>query len=48
MTRGAVRAEIDLILARVWEDTDPRLERRLKRRGGFRRLCPVCSPVCRV
>lgn len=42
MTRGAVRAGVELILARVWEDADPGLERRLKRRGGFRRLCPVC------
>lgn len=43
MTRGATRRSIELILARVWEDAAPGLERALKRRGRFRRLCPVCA-----
>lgn len=43
ITRGAIRAGAELLLARVWEGADSGLERRLKRRGGYRRLCPVCG-----
>lgn len=40
--RQAVRAGITLLLARVWVDAPRCEEQRLKNRGGFRRLCPVC------
>ncbi|WP_201365820.1 hypothetical protein [Dictyobacter formicarum] len=34
-------------LARVWEDGDRALERRLKRQKAGPRLCPLCHPhVC--
>lgn len=45
ITRGAVRVGAELVLARVWEDADSGLERRLKRRGAHRRLCPVCMEL---
>lgn len=45
ITRGAVRAGAELVLARVWEDADSGLEYRLKRRGAYRRLCPVCMEL---
>ena len=31
-------------LARVWEDGDRALERRLKQRKSGPRLCPICNP----
>lgn len=35
------RAGIPFVLARTWEG-DRQLERRLKRRKGAPRLCPIC------
>ncbi|HXF62870.1 MAG TPA: hypothetical protein VNK95_14695 [Caldilineaceae bacterium] len=39
----AVEAGCKLILARVWEDGDRSLERRLKNRKAAPRLCPICN-----
>lgn len=40
--RKAAEAGIELVLARVWKDAPWDEEARLKSRGGFKRLCPVC------
>lgn len=43
LTRGAVAAGIEIVLARVWKDMPRAYEQQVKRRGGLRRLCPVCN-----
>jgi len=43
ITREAVAAGIELIVARVWADAPRRYERFLKKQGGARRICPVCK-----
>lgn len=48
MTRGAVRAGVELLLVRIWEDAPRSLEQRLKNKGGFRRICPVCKKAKKV
>jgi predicted GIY-YIG superfamily endonuclease len=42
LCRRAVEAGIELVLARVWEDAPRCYEQKLKNRGGFKRLCPIC------
>jgi predicted GIY-YIG superfamily endonuclease len=36
------QAGISWTLVRLWRDVDRQFERRLKRRGGRSRLCPIC------
>lgn len=43
LTQVAVDAGCRLILARVWEDGDRTLERKLKNRKNAPALCPVCN-----
>lgn len=43
LTQVAVQAGCQLILARVWEDGDRQLERKLKNRKDAPALCPVCG-----
>lgn len=43
ITREAVAAGIELIVARVWADAPRRYEQTLKNQGGARRICPVCK-----
>lgn len=31
-------------VVRTWEDVDRHFERRLKRRGSAKRICPCCNP----
>ena len=45
LTRLAVEAGIELILARVWLDAPRCEEQRIKNRGGLRRACPVCKAM---
>ena len=35
---------IDFVVARVWENGDRELERKLKRQKNGRNLCPICCP----
>ena len=42
LCRQAVVAGIELRLVRVWKGTPRCEEQRLKNRGGFKTLCPVC------
>lgn len=43
LTRAAVQAQISLQLARLWEDGDRTLEKRLRNRKKNPRLCPICQ-----
>lgn len=43
LTQVAVDAGCRLILARVWEDGDRRLERKLKNWHNAPALCPICN-----
>jgi hypothetical protein len=43
LLRHVAKAGIGWELARTWPG-DRYLERRIKRRGGLRRVCPVCRP----
>lgn len=43
LTQVAVDAGCRLILTRVWEDGDRKLERRLKNWHGHNKLCPICK-----
>lgn len=43
LTQVAVDAGCRLILARVWEDGDRTLERKLKNRKNAPALCPICG-----
>jgi hypothetical protein len=42
--RAITLAGITWKVARVWNDGDRALERRLKRRKSGPRLCPICTP----
>lgn len=42
LTQVALEAGCALVLVRVWEDGDRKLERRLKNWHGSGRLCPIC------
>lgn len=44
LMRALARAGIGFTVARVWEDGDQQLERRLKRMKMGPRLCPICNP----
>lgn len=43
LIRVHVEAGGDFVLARTW-DGDRRFERKLKKRGGAARICPICNP----
>lgn len=43
LTQVAVAAGCRLVLARVWEDGDRTLERKLKNRKNAPALCPICQ-----
>jgi len=43
ITAAAVRAGLDLKLARVWLEGDRELEKWLKRQKNHRRFCPLCE-----
>lgn len=43
LTRAAVAAGVAFRLARVWEPGSRSLERRLKTRGCFKVICPICQ-----
>lgn len=43
LTQVAVDHGCNLVLARVWEDGDRKLERKLKRRKNAPKLCPICG-----
>jgi predicted GIY-YIG superfamily endonuclease len=42
LTQVATEAGCTLLLVRVWEDGDRKLERKLKQRHGSAPLCPIC------
>jgi hypothetical protein len=44
LMRALAAAGIGFTVVRVWEGGDRALERKLKRRGGAARLCPICNP----
>jgi hypothetical protein len=41
----ANRRGIEWEVVRTWTNVDRHFERRLKRRGGARAICPTCSPA---
>jgi len=43
ITAAAVRAGLDLELARVWEEGDRDLEHWIKRQKHHKRFCPICG-----
>ena len=43
LTEVAVERGRELILVRVWPDTDRSFERQLKRRKNSPQLCPICA-----
>ena len=43
LTQVAKERGLTFTVARVWEDGDRALERRLKRRHEAPRLCPICN-----
>jgi len=42
LTAAAIAAGCTLTLVRTWPDGDFDLERRIKRQGSLRRVCPAC------
>jgi predicted GIY-YIG superfamily endonuclease len=45
LTQVVVAAGITLRIARVWPDQGRTFERQLKKRGGARRICPICQQL---
>lgn len=45
LTREAVRRKSKLWLTRTFPDGNVMLERAMKTRGDYRRLCPLCCPM---
>lgn len=43
LTTRAIEAGAAVSLVRLWTADDPQEEQRLKRRGHFRRHCPLCG-----
>lgn len=44
LVRAAVRRGIHVELVRTWEGADRTFERRIKRRGTLKQVCPICLP----
>lgn len=48
LPRAALAAGCRVEVARTWIGVDGRREAAQKRQGGFKRLCPICSPVLQL
>lgn len=47
LLRHVREAGITWVVARTWEKVDRNEERRLKKRGGASRLCPICQALAK-
>lgn len=47
LTRAISNAGINQWVARIWRDASFETERKLKQRGHFKLLCPICRPELR-